>query len=373
MNNKIAKVGYFVGGLMNRAGAETMIMNYVREISRDEHFEIEIIVHGNGVGDYDEELKNLGIKIFHLPRRFPHVLKYVKELRHLLKNRRYDIVHGNLDCYNGILSKYSKKENVPVIIAHSHIAGYQEKNSFKRFFAYLSKRITVKYANCLFACSKAAGDWMYRGEKYLVINNAIPLEDFAFDENFRSITRKNLNISENSIVLGHIGRFMFQKNHEGLINIFEHYHSVNNNSVLLCVGSGEDYERIKLLVEEKHLENYVKFLGIRSDIRELMCAMDIFLLPSFFEGLPVVGIEAQANGLPCVFSESVTQETCILKTCRRVSINNLKSWVDSIEEIANQSFDRNDVSMLFDSNYSIKKESLKLINYYLRLLQDHKI
>lgn len=363
--NKI-KILYVMGGNMHRAGAETMIMNYVRQLVKYQMFDISVLVHGYEKGDYDNELSALGIRIIQVPIRSSAPFKYKRIVRDVFTTHKFEIVHCNMDASSGDFLEIAKKSGVPIRIVHSHTTKYQAQNIIKKIIAMNSKRKIPMVATHFLACSKKAGDWMFRGKEYLVLNNAIDLDLYRVDEKIRKQVRKQLSLQSDIIVLGHIGRFCFEKNHEGLIRIFKKYHDHNNKSVLLCIGDGPTQDQIKELVKRNGLCEFVKFLGIRSDIPQLLQAMDVFLLPSLFEGLPVVGIEAQAAGLPCLFSEAVTEEVCILDSSRRIPLDDDK-WIDEIDSL--KCFKTEDTASLAVAGYSIQEEAKKLKDYYMECLE----
>lgn len=363
--NKI-RILYAMGGNMHRAGAETMIMNYVRQLVNYDLFDISILVHGYDSGDYDDELMSIGVKIIRVPIRSRDPIKYSEKIKLVLSEGKYKIVHCNMDASSGDFLEIAKKCNIPVRIAHAHTTKYLSKNIIKKIIAINSKRKITKVATHFLACSQKAGDWMFGKANYIVVNNAIDLEKYRYNEAIRKRVRNNLELDSDMLVLGHVGRFCYEKNHEGLIEIFSRYHEHNEKSVLLCVGEGPTKELVMELVKSLGIEDNVRFLGVRSDINELMQAMDLFLLPSLFEGLPVVGIEAQASGLPCLFSDAVTNEVCLLENSRRLSINNVSDWTNEIEHL--KGCRSTDISPLMKAGYSIQNEAKKLSDFYLKCL-----
>ena len=349
---------------MNRAGAETMIMNYVRQLVKYDLFDISILVHGFKPGDYDEELASLGVKLEKVPVRSREPFRYKKSIKKILEGGKYDIVHCNMDASSGDFLEIAKKCNVPVRIAHSHTTKYQAQNFIKKLVGVNSKKKIKKVATHFLACSKKAGDWMFEGIDYLIINNAIDLEKYKYNETIRKKVREKLGLERDTVVLGHVGRFSLEKNHEGLLRIYKRYHDYNANSKLLCIGDGPRKETVVELVKNLDLEDSVKFLGVRSDISDLMQAMDVFLLPSIFEGLPVVGIEAQATGLPCLFSDAITKEICLTPNSERLSLDKENDWIEAIEKLKGC---RNmDISPLKKSGYSVQNEAEKLKKFYLK-------
>lgn len=349
---------------MHRAGAETMIMNYIRELVKYNEFEISVLVHGFDKGDYDDELKQLGVSIYPVSVRSKNPLGYVDQVSKVFRDNIFDIVHCNMDASSGDFLKIAKKYNVPVRIAHSHITSFQAQDVLRKLVAVHSKKLVNKVATDRFACSKMAGDWLFGNRDYTVINNAINLNTFKRNTDVRKKYREELNIKDNTKVIGHIGRFSFEKNHSGLLNIFKQYHMHNSDSVLLCIGSGKLIDDVIHQADTLGIKDSVQFLGVRSDINGLLQAMDIFVLPSLFEGLPVVGIEAQAAGLPCIFSTEITNEVCILPTSKRLELGKIDEWVSAIDSVnVGVTIDSN--KCMTDAGYSVECEAEKLRNYYL--------
>lgn len=348
---------------MNRGGLETMIMNYYRHIDRSK-VQFDFLVHRDFEADYDREILDLGGKIYRISRLNPFSFKYHKELNDFFKNHpEYKIVHVHQDCMSSIALKAAMKNNVPIRIAHSHNAN-QDKN-----IKYLIKRFYMRniprYATDLFACGEDAGNWMFKSKAFKILNNAIDSDLFKFNMNIRDEVRTDLNLN-NKFVVGHVGRFDLQKNHSFLIDIFYEIQKIRTDSILLLIGSGDGKLTIKEKVRKLNIEDKVIFMGVRNDVNNLMQAMDAFVFPSLYEGLPVTLIEAQASGLPIIKSDNVSDQ-CIL-TDNVVSISLDKSAYSWAKEIFNfvDSFDRKNTSLeIINNGYDISSNAKWLENYYL--------
>ncbi len=301
------------------------------------------------------------------------MFKYQKVLKEKLKG--YKIVHCHLGTMAVFALKAAKTADVPVRIVHSHSTSNKQefvRNLMKNMLRPLSKI----YATDYMCCSELAGRWLFgdkvydEGKVYL-LNNAIDLEKFTYNEQLRNRKRKELDIDQDTFVIGHIGRFVEQKNHRFLIDIFNEVHKQIPNSLLLLAGQGPLMDEIKEKVNHLNLKKNVMFLGQRSDVNELFQAMDVFCLPSLYEGLPVVGVEAQASGLPCFFSNDMTKETKVLKTTKFLSLKqNIKEWIISIIQFAN-SHQRCDTSIeITNKGFNIKSEVDSLEKYYANILID---
>lgn len=291
---------------MGRGGLETMIMNYYRHIDR-EKVQFDFLVHRDFEADYDEEILNLGGRIYRLPNLNPFSKGYLEKLgRFFSEHPEYTIVHSHLDCMAGIPLKYAKKNGIPVRIAHAHTSG-QTKDK-KYLLKLLFKRMIPKEATDLFACGERAGNWMFAGKDFHVLNNAIDSKEYQWNETIQKEVRKELGIPENVPVLGHVGRFAPPKNHSFIIRIFAEVLKKEGNARLLLVGEGELRKEAEKQAEELGIKEHILFAGLRSDVPRMLQAMDVFLFPSVYEGLPVSLIEAQAAGLPCLISENVPIE-----------------------------------------------------------------
>lgn len=346
---------------MNRGGLETMIMNYYRHIDRTK-IQFDFLTHREGKKDYDDEILKLGGKIYHLPPLNPFDKKgYLKKLDDFFREHpEYKIVHSHLDCMSAYPLKAAKKHGVPVRIAHSHNTS-QERN-LKYLIKLYSRSLIPKYATDLFACGEEAGKWMFKSCPFVVMRNAIDAQKFVYDSEAAKQKREELGI-EDKFVLGHVGRFNLQKNHELLIEIFNEVCKRNEKAVLLLVGTGELEEKIREKVRNLGLNEKVMFLGVRGDIPELMQAMDMFVFPSLFEGLPVTLVEAQAAGLPCVVSDTITKEINIIDNMRFLEINGAASkWAEEIEKKGERK--KEAYKMIEEAGFDIKRNAEWLQKFY---------
>ena len=363
---RIAQImGKWLGG-----GVEAVVMNYYRHIDRNK-IQFDFICDEDSTNIPYEEIEKLGGKVILIPP-YQKIFKYHKELKRVLKEGNYKIVHSHINTLSVFSLFAAKCAGVPVRIAHSHSTTNKKekkKNLLKQILRPFSKLFATDYM----CCSELSGRWLFGNKEYdkgnvYLLNNAIDLEKFKFDENIRREKRKELKIDDDTLVIGHIGRFVEQKNHRFLIDIFNEVHKQNNNSLLLLAGQGPLMEEMKEKVENLGLNDSVQFLGQRDDVAELYQAFDVFCLPSLYEGLPVVGIEAQASGLLCVFSDDMTKETKVLESTIFMSLDNTyKSWANKIVELFCK-YKRNDTKEELSNNkYNIDVESKKLEKYYNEL------
>lgn len=349
---------------MGRGGLETMLMNYYRHIDRSK-VQFDFLVHREFEADYDEEIKSLGGRIYHVSRLVPWSGKYKAELSRFFRSHpEYKIVHVHQDCLSSVALQCAKECGIPVRIAHSHNSN-QDKNIKYLFKRYYMRKIP-ETATELFACGKAAGDWMFGGKKYRLLPNAIAAEKYIYEEEKAKKIKKDLGLEKN-LVIGHIGRFNPQKNHKFLIDIFEKCFEKNQKVRLMLIGDGEGRKEIENKVKERGLQDNVLFMGVRRDVPELLQAMDVFVFPSLYEGLPVTMIEEQAAGVPAVISDRVSEECIITKGLVKVEglEETPEQWAEEILKQAKLSkSDRNEE--IKKAKYDVETSAKWLEEYYLK-------
>lgn len=358
-------VGSYKGG-----GVEAVVMNFYRNIDRNK-IQFTFVCDEDSTDIPYEEIEKLGGKIIIVPP-YSKPFKYHSALKKALKEDDYKIIHSHISTMSVFSLFAAKCAGVPVRIAHSH-STTNKKEKKKNLMKQILRPFSKVFATDYMCCSELAGRWLFGNKEYdkgnvYLLNNAIDLDKFKYNESLRKKKRKELSIKDNTLVIGHIGRFVAQKNHDFLIDIFNEIHKKNNNSILLLAGQGPLMEDIKNKVKELNLEDSVKFLGQRNDANELYQAFDVFLLPSLYEGLPVVGVEAQASGLLCYLSDDMTKETKVLDITKFMSLNNMpKEWADNILDDVKK-YKRIDTSKeMTAKNFNIKEEAKKLEEYYLNL------
>lgn len=364
---RVAQVmGKWLGG-----GVEAVVMNYYRHIDRNK-IQFDFICDEDSTNIPYDEIERLGGKVILIPP-YQKIIKYHKELKKILKNGNYKIVHSHINTLSVFSLFAAKCAGVPVRIAHSHSTTNKKefkKNLMKQILRPFSKLFATDYM----CCSELAGRWLFGDKEYdkgnvYLLNNAIDLDKFKYDENIRKEKRKELNISDDTLVIGHVGRFVEQKNHRFLIDVFNEVHKQQPDSLLLLVGQGPLMDEMKEKVKNLKLENSVKFLGQRDDTNEIYQAMDVFVLPSLYEGLPVVGIEAQATGILCLFSDKMTKETKVLESTKFLSLNQgVGEWAIKILNSFNQ-FKRKSVKKEFSNNFNIQSETIKIASKYYSFIK----
>ncbi|MGT2932809.1 glycosyltransferase family 1 protein [Streptococcus catagoni] len=353
---------------LDGGGVERFLLNYYKHMNRKD-FEFDIVVPGSDIGILERDFEELGAKIFHVSLFRDHKIEHLQEMIKIFKEGNYDIVHTH--GYKSILGLiFAFIFGIKVRIIHSHMAFEKEKNfmKIKRQFVTLFSKLL---SNVRWSCGIDAGNWLYGKNSYKngyfqVIHNAIDSDDFLFNEKIRMKCRQNLGISDETFLVGNVARLSEQKNQKFLIETFLLLKN-NPNIKLIIVGKGELEKELKSLVREYDLNNII-FLGARNDVSELLMAFDLFVLPSFYEGLPVSLIEAQASGLKSLSSDTITQEVNITKLVRYIDLKfGPKFWSNEILSLSKNMDTRLNIKYLEGTIYDIKLQALELENLYLNL------
>ena len=346
---------------MNRGGLETMLMNYYRQIDRNK-IQFDFLVHRYYRADYDDEIESLGGIIYRLPVLNPLDSKYKNALSSFFdEHPEYQIIHVHQDCMSSVILKEAEKHHVKVRIAHSHNSN-QDKNWKYPIKLYYKNSIS-RYATDLFACNEGAGKWMFNGASFSILNNAVDAEKYRLDILTRKKVREELGVQDNQLVIGHVGRFNEVKNHRFLVEVFKEVLK-QKDAILLLVGRGDLEEEIRKSVETSGIKDRVIFAGLRNDVDSLLQAMDVFVFPSLYEGLPMSLVEAQASGLPCVISDQVSPECMITKKTVMMSLKQSPAeWADRV--ISFSELPREDTyDAIVKSGFDIKKNAEELQEFY---------
>lgn len=362
-------MGKWIGG-----GVEAVVMNYYRHIDRNK-IQFDFICDEDSTNIPYDEIEKLGGRVIIVPP-YQMIFKYHRRLKKILKEGKYRIVHSHINTLSVFSLFAAKCAGIPIRIAHSHSTIINDKKELKRnLIKNFLKTFSKFFATTFFACSDMAaisqfGKKMYKENKVIIIKNAIDLEKFKYNEKIRKEIRKKFNISENKIVIGHVGRFVETKNHNFIIDVFNKVNEEKEKYLLLLIGQGPMINKIKEKVNLLGLQKSVLFLGQRGDINELYQAMDIFLLPSLYEGFGMVTVEAQSSNLPCIVSNGVPMSTKFSKNYVFLPINDgIKEWVNNVRKFSTV-FERKDNTFILESNgFEIKNESKKLENIYFELLE----
>lgn len=351
-------------GKMNNGGVEAVVMNYYRNIDRKK-IQFDFIVDNDSTCPQKAEIESLGGQVIFVPP-YSKIKEYAKMLKKIFLNNKYKIVHSHITTLNVFPLRIAKKCGIPVRISHAHSTS--GKGEFVRnLIKYTLRPFSKIYATHYFACSEYAGKWLYGKKSYkkgqiYVLNNAIDVEKFKFDSDTRNEIRKRLNVGDGCILVGHIGRFVMQKNHLFLLEIFNSIYKKNKNVKLLLIGNGPMMASVKKRISEYELGNSVIILESTEEAYKYYNAMDIFMLPSIYEGLPVVGVEAQCNGLICYFSDKITKEVFLLESSKFFKLD-VKKWVESF---MNENIKRTEYEI--KNTYNIYYEAKILEKIYLNLV-----
>jgi glycosyltransferase involved in cell wall biosynthesis len=369
MQNKLRILHYIPGFWLG--GIESMYLNWYQNIDHNK-IEFEMLRRTQGE-DYPDliEYRNMGGVDYKLAS-IRNILAFIKSVNEFFSaHHDYNImhVHGVGDAY--VLWK-ARKSGINNIIIHAHRAG---ENSGERF-VFIKKRLSrfaIKQATHYFACSKLAAAWVFKqdADKAVIFYNAVDIDRFSYDSVVRENYRKHLGLLD-KLVVGHIGRMSHQKNYPFLLSVFRALAKQNEKACLILVGDGPDRPKIEKAIEELGLINKVLMLGLRSDIPQLMQAMDVFVLPSHYEGFPVTIIEAQSAGLPCVVSDAVTDEVCLTELVRRVSLkDSAEIWIHVIKTLNKINITRYDYcGIMKEKGFAINMQIVLLENAYREITND---
>lgn len=327
-----------VGMTRNLGGIETYLIEQFRHLDKSKIDYDFVNITGEYSICYEDEILASGSKIFKVVSRHKNpLLHYWQWFNILLQNKGvYDVIVLNTNSLEYVFPLVlGKVFGIPVRVIHSHNSGFENKQGLaRRLLVGMNKKLLAWSANLRFACSQFAGQWMFKDNPYHVIYNAIDIHKYDADLIVREETRNALGL-HTELTLLHVGRFSYQKNHSFLIDIFKEVHGIQPNSVLLLVGDtteeSEFLTEVKRKIKAYGLEHVVRLLGRRDDVNKIMQAADVLVMPSFFEGLTVVGIEAQASDLPLLLSDTVTKELELLPSTQFISLDaGAKAWAEVI-------------------------------------------
>lgn len=349
-------------------GVEQNVMNYYRHMDR-ERFQFDFLTRNAKLAEY-KEVRELGInvKTFTATERGDKNL-LIKEIKQIL-DEGYDIIHMNTSYWVGFLiEELAMERHIPKVIVHSHSAGIdlgQGRERALEIHEYYKEKFDKRYATDCWACSRLAADWLFGPQiarnDIRIIKNAIDIQKYSFNQDVRMQVRNKLGL-DNCFVIGHVGRFAYQKNHEFLIKVFADIYRRNNKARLILIGEGAGMPVIKDMVHDLKLESAVYFLGWQDNVSELLSAMDLFVLPSRLEGLPVVLVEAQASGVRCIISDCITDEVCITDNVDRLPLDE-DEWIRTIGTYM-EGYDRADMrAQIAAAGYDIEEQAAVLEKYY---------
>lgn len=362
---------------LNTGGAERIVFSYFQHIDRNKFqwdFVMTRYADPNKKGILEDEIESMGGHIYRVHRKRENYLKNIKDIDTIIKNGDYDIVHSHLDELSTVYLMSAKWHKVPVRICHSHLAG-TERGKGVELLCEMFRPIIYRVTTDMFACGNDAAITLW-GKKNVksgnvyIMKNAIDVNAFTFDEKIRIKKRKELNVDVGTYVIGSVGRLSYQKNSEFIVDVFAKLHAKNSNTVLVLVGTGDLLSRINEKIVQYKLQNCVRVLGNRNDINEIMMALDVFVLPSRFEGLPIVMVEAQCTGLPCYVSDSITKEISLSDDVHYISLReSSENWAVKLCQNSVKESRRIGAEIIENHGYKIDIAAKELEKHYEEILR----
>lgn len=353
---------------MEAGGTQALLMNLYRNIDRTKvQFDFLVVYKENQF--YDKEIEELGGRLYKFSfREDLKLFKFINELKEFfLTHKEYKIVHCHAYTIGYFCLKAAKNAGVPVRIAHSH--SNEAVRDYKYPVKLLMQKLFSYYATDYFACSKEAGSYLFKNKKVIILNNAIDAHKFSFNEQTYKTLRNELRLKD-KLVIGHVGRFKKEKNHIFLLEVFREIKKIKKikkESVLLLIGSGPLEEEVREKTKNLGLSDSIIFLGNRKDMHSVYNVMDVFILPSLFEGLGIVVIEAQASGVPVISSDRLPDEVNISKLYSKLSLNESPStWAkEAIKAIENPYYHNDMQQIIVDSGFDIHDIAKSMEEYYI--------
>ena len=354
MSEKPKRILHIVG-TMNLGGQETFIMNLYRKIDRSK-IQFDFVVHSKEKQFYEEEIKQLGGRIYKIDSMSKNLFCHMKTLYHILKDNRYAIIHRHTNSsiiwFDLLVAKMAK---VQKIIVHSH-----SSSSKSRIIHKICRSIMNLFIDIRLACSKEAGEWLFGKKKFTIIYNGIEMDKYLYSVETREKIRRKHYISSEQKVIGHVGRMENEKNQIFLIELVKEIVKIDSSIQLWLVGDGSEKEKLVKKVEEDNLTKNILFMGKRKDVNELLQAMDFFVFPSLYEGLGISCIEAQVAGLPCFISNKVPSIAVIGKniTVLPLIINEWTKKILETKKIENRKVEITKEMMKFNIKYAVEQIEL---------------
>lgn len=374
------KILYVKNGDFEKGGVETFIYNHYQYLDKN-LFKVDFIIHSDHPNLDSSEKKyyeSNGSNVFYVPTRNRNLKKNIRDVNEIMRLNKYDIIHTHMGSSAGITLKQAKKNGIPIRIAHSHgtkpIGNFSTSKKLKLRMLELSKYVTRVYATEYAACSIDAGAYLFGKNnlsKVTQIKNAVDLKLFSFSNLNRKETRGELKLSKDKFVIGQIGRFDENKNQIFSLEILKKLVKDDKRFHLFFIGTGQTLEYVKNEVYKSNLLSNVTFMESTSEVYKYLSAMDVLLLPSYHEGLPLVTIEAQGTGLPILSSKNVSKEIKLSELVSFLDIEKIDCWVESIKKIAQKEDNsrKTDSKIMINSGYEISQSGKKLNQWYKNLLK----
>lgn len=358
---------------LNVGGFDIVATNLQKNLDKDK-FECTYCLRGEEIGVLEDEVIASGAKIIHQPNNTKNYFKSYFYYKKLFSENDFDIVHSHLMFYSGLVMRAAYKAGIKKRVPHSHMTNpcIENRSTLKKFIAnaysFVMKRWLVKYSTDMISCGVEAGEYLYGKKNFekkgILLNNGTYLDKFEFSQQKRDDARKEFNLQD-CVVLGHIGRFNYVKNHSFLIDVFFEFQKIHTNSKLLIVGDGEQREAMEAKIKSLGIEDKVIITGLRHDVDRLAMAMDVFVFPSLYEGFPMTLVEAQATKLPCLISDTVTSSARLIEPTQYISLSESpKVWAQKAFELSQLDRQAVDTATLKE-NFDIKSVAKKLEDIYL--------
>lgn len=361
-------------GTMNRGGAETLLLELYRNIDRTKvQFDFLVYNYTDVPGELDEEILSLGGKIYNAKSRFyKNPIGFCLELKAFFKkHKEYKIIHSHQFMTSGYIVFIAKKIAKRVTIAHSH-AIKSCANFLRAISNFIGKLLVKGYSDYIFGCSRDAVKTLCGklpdNESRMVLSNAINVDKFAFSSEKREFWRQKLEIDDSATVIGYVARFLPVKNHDFVVKTFAEFIKVKPDSILVLVGDGPLRTETEELAKQLGVYDKVKLLGVRPDVQDIVNAFDVFVMPSRYEGLGIVLIEAQANGLPCVISADVipAEADTGAGLVTRVSLDESpEKWAEACLNAGPRKDSEEVKPAIINSGYDINSVANWLQNFYI--------
>lgn len=359
--------------IMNRGGAETMVMNYYRNMDRSK-VQYDFMVHRQERGAYEDEIEALGGRIFRMPPVRPwSAHEYKRMVRAFYREHpEYKVIHSHMSELGYYDFIEAEKAGVPVRICHAHNRPYGL--DLKSPVRWYYKTMMRTHITDLFTCGAESAEWLFGSKnrsRFVQLNNAIDAKQYVYRPQLRQSMRQALGIAEDQLVIGHVGRFDPQKNHGFLIDVFANVHEQNEKALLVLVGDDSHSGGMEIheKVAQLGLTESVMFLGVRSDVADVMQAMDVFLFPSLFEGFGIAALEAQASGLATLVSERIPEECMITNLIQREMLKtSAAQWATTVLELA-QIPRRDTYEEIKAAGFDIAENAKWLQEFYLQAAQ----
>lgn len=346
---------------MGMGGIENFVMNVYRNIDRNK-YQFDFILQNNEKSFFEEEIEKLGGKVYKIPRFEKAPIKHIKELKRILSENDYAAFHrhtANSVAFVDLM--IAKKCKMDVRIAHSHNTSHNAivlNNIFKP--------LLYKYATKHLACGKDAGRWLFGNRDFTTLYNGIDIKKYSFSNDIRQQYREEFKVADNEVLLGNVGRFSEQKNHKYLIEIFSALSKKDDKYKLVLCGDGELREDIEKQIKENNIEDKVILAGVRKDVNCILQAMDIFVFPSLYEGLPVTLMEAQISNIPMIISNTITEEVKYNNiTSIGIEENDIEKWCEEIQKCKLETDEnRKKINQKIIDDYDVNKIIQKLCDIY---------